>query len=138
MPPHLHPRSRLTTTLFTGTLAVSFLVVGMPHLLPCPVQPRAFADGPSLGDNQQKRRRRRRRTPEEMEPSGSGEEQLDPLAQMHLEVGRKRECPVPKPGGLVGQILGFPVRKEEGLLPPVRIEKFSDRRRKEKDDTDVR
>ncbi|KAG6986749.1 hypothetical protein G7Y79_00073g098480 [Physcia stellaris] len=38
MPPHpsLHPRSRLTTSLFTSTLLLSFLVVGMPHILPCP------------------------------------------------------------------------------------------------------
>lgn len=24
-----------------------------------------------------------------------------------MEVKKKRECPVPKPGGLVGQIMGF-------------------------------
>jgi cytochrome c oxidase assembly factor 2 len=139
MPPHLHPRSRLTTTLFTGTLAVSFLVVGMPHLLPCPVQPRAFADGPIPGDEQQqKRRRRRRKASEETETSTGGEEQVDALAHMQMESGRKRECPVPKPGGLVGQIMGFPARKEEGGAAVVRIEKFSDRRRKEKDGVDVR
>jgi cytochrome c oxidase assembly factor 2 len=91
-----------------------------------------------LGDNQQKRRRRRRKAPEEIEPSGLGEEQLDPLAQIQMEGGRKRECPVPKPGGLVRQILGFLAGKEEGVVPPVRIEKFTGRRRKEKDDADVR
>lgn len=41
---------------------------------------------------------------------------------------RRRECPVPKPGGLVGQVLGF--GKQEGRLPEVRIETASDRRRR--------
>lgn len=43
-------------------------------------------------------------------------------------VEMRRECPVPKPGGLVGQVLGF--EKKEGRLPDVRIEKASDRRRR--------
>ena len=36
MPPALHPRSAATTSLFTGTLLVSFAVVALPHLFPCP------------------------------------------------------------------------------------------------------
>lgn len=36
-----------------------------------------------------------------------------------METGRRRrECPVPKPGGLVGQVLGF--KKEDGgAMPPI-------------------
>ena len=41
--------------------------------------------------------------------------------------GRSRECPVPKPTGLVGQILG--VQKSEER-PVVRIEKFDPRVRR--------
>src|ERR1700761_7663650 len=36
MPPHLHPRSTATSTLFAGTLLASFIVVGIPHVFPCP------------------------------------------------------------------------------------------------------
>jgi cytochrome c oxidase assembly factor 2 len=40
------------------------------------------------------------------------------------ETGKIRECPVPKPGGLVGQILG--VRQEEAReRPVVKVEKFN-------------
>merc|ERR1711981_1183111 len=56
MPPALHPRSSMTLSLFTSTLAISFLVVGLPHLIPCPVQPQAYAD-----DGTPIPRRRRRR-----------------------------------------------------------------------------
>ena len=44
-------------------------------------------------------------------------------------VSRERECPVPKPTGLVGQILG--VKKMEAREGPVvRIEKFDPRVRR--------
>ncbi|KAF2432581.1 hypothetical protein EJ08DRAFT_574458, partial [Tothia fuscella] len=108
MPPHLHPRSRLTMTLFTSTLAISFLVVGMPHLLPCPVPQRAFADGPNSDPTT---RRRRRRKSQDSEEGTIVEDKVaqadDALLQLVKEDGRRRECPVPKPRGLVGQILGF-------------------------------
>lgn len=113
---HLHPRSRSTSTLFTTTLAISFLVVGAPHLLPCPVDRRQFADSFEAPDGKRYRRKRR----EVSEP--------EPVIQEHLETatgasggetvqdGRpKRECPVPKPGGLVGQLMGF--KNEERPRP---------------------
>jgi cytochrome c oxidase assembly factor 2 len=102
-------------SIFTGTLAVSFLVVGMPHLLPCPVPHRAYADGDM--PDELKRRRRRRKVVNSQ--TGNMEEVL-------VEPGR--ECPVPKPGGLVGQVLGF--EKREGRMPEVTIERVSDRRRR--------
>ena len=45
---------------------------------------------------------------------------------------RRRECPVPKPGGLVGQILGL--RKDgDGSTPPVvKVELIQRRGRDEK------
>lgn len=118
MPPHLHPRSRATMSIFTGTLAVSFLVVGMPHLLPCPVPHQAFAEG-ELPDEMKRRRRRRKPI--------NGESGVD-QSEQDLMLERTRECPVPKPGGLVGQVLGF--EKREGRMPDVRIEGASDRRRR--------
>ena len=99
----LHPRSRTTSTLFTTTLAVSFLVVGLPHLLPCPVDRRQFADSVEGPDGKVKRRRKREEVVEE-----------DVNATDVDENGRKkRECPVPKPGGFVGQVMGFEQRERE-------------------------
>jgi cytochrome c oxidase assembly factor 2 len=109
MPPHLHPRSRMTTSLFTTTLMVSFLVVAAPHLIPCPVDPRTLADAPDpTGQN---RRRRRRRTPDEETCNEVMSEERMKKIQLEEKLSPKRECPVPKPGGLIGQVLGL---KEEG------------------------
>ncbi|KAF2845469.1 hypothetical protein T440DRAFT_434584 [Plenodomus tracheiphilus IPT5] len=113
MPPHLHPRSRMTTSLFTTTLMVSFLVVAAPHLIPCPVDPRTLADSADpTGEN---RRRRRRRVAE----SDQGETCNDVLSEerrrravLEEKLSSRRECPVPKPGGLIGTVLG--VKDEQG------------------------
>ncbi|KAF4302871.1 hypothetical protein GTA08_BOTSDO09432 [Botryosphaeria dothidea] len=125
MPPILHPRSRQTASLFSATLLASFFVVGLPHILPCPVDPRAANDSGEGLDGQptQRRRRRRRCIPEEQmamrqvaageEPSAASAPTVGPVCSSEdidsgLErAGKRRECPVPKPGGLVGQILGF-------------------------------
>ncbi|KAK4999874.1 hypothetical protein LTR66_001185 [Elasticomyces elasticus] len=114
MPPHLHPHSRSTSTLFTTCLAVSFLVVGMPHILPCPVNPRKFADStpdqaPSSPDDASAPRRRRRKP----EATRTMDGEQDGMANLSVP---KRECPVPKPGGLVGQVLGF--KPQEREKPP--------------------
>ena len=103
---HLHPRSRSTSTLFTTTLAVSFLVVAAPHLLPCPVDRRQFADSAAVDDNGQPIKRRRRKAPAlDGENNANVKEATD---AMIIDDGRpKRECPVPKPPGLLGQIMGF-------------------------------
>ena len=34
---------------------------------------------------------------------------------------KARECPVPKPGGLIGEVLGFK-KTAEGQTPPVKVE----------------
>lgn len=88
-PPRLHPRSRTTSSLFLTTVAASFLVVALPHLLPCPVAPARYADddeGPAA-------------TADGMPP---GRRRCGPD-----EARRRRACPVPKPGGLLGHWLGF-------------------------------
>ena len=106
---HLHPRSGATSTLFTATLAVCFLVVGLPHLLPCPVDRRHFADSIETPDGKLKRRRKRSDVEvrdETVEPTVAAQTRDE-------EGGRKRECPVPKPGGLVGQMMGFEQKEKE-------------------------
>ncbi|KAK7538117.1 uncharacterized protein J3D65DRAFT_666821 [Phyllosticta citribraziliensis] len=130
MAPALHPRSRQTVSLFTGTLLVSFFVVGLPHLLPCPVPTRAYADAPASADpNNPQRRRRRRRS-----AANADDETATAAGVMGaaMEDGRRaRECPVPKPGGLVGKVLGFDT--EGGARPrPTEVVVESIRARRER------
>lgn len=110
MPPHpLHPRSRMTSTLFATTVVASFFVVGMPHLLPCPAPRVTYADGEIVvGEDGRRRRRKRRETAPEIENgivnfSQAGDEDTIRTREERL----KRECPVPRPGGILGEWLGF-------------------------------
>lgn len=117
MPPHLHPRSRLTSSLFATTLLASFLVVGVPHILPCPAPRIAYADGEMAADGTIKRRRRRKSVNmEDLAKEDSNEvNQLDAASRdgaygMEEQTSGKRsrrECPIPKPSGRVGELLGF-------------------------------
>jgi cytochrome c oxidase assembly factor 2 len=129
MPPALHPRSSHTLTLFTSTLALSFLVVGLPHLVPCPVKPQTYADGP---DGAPRRRRRRKVEGADAIEAALEREENEELGMYDLVregEGRRRECPVPKPGGLVGEILGL--RKvERAERPVVRVERLDARSRR--------
>ncbi|KAG9203997.1 hypothetical protein B5807_09107 [Epicoccum nigrum] len=108
MPPHMHPRSRMTASLFTTTLMVSFLVVAAPHLIPCPVDPR------TLNDSADPTKRRRRRRPMESEEEAETDVLSEDARRKMIEerMNPKRECPIPKPGGLVGQVLGMTGRQE--------------------------
>ncbi|KAJ5558527.1 hypothetical protein N7461_002499 [Penicillium sp. DV-2018c] len=122
MPPHLHPRSRSTTGLFAGTLLASLLVVGLPHVFPCPSPRRTFADSEMTmtTDGQQVPRiRRRRRKEPEAGPDGSRpgqptavvDKEVTTFLQLEEEAEKlahiNRECPVPKPKGVIGELLGF-------------------------------
>ncbi|KAK4155800.1 hypothetical protein C8A00DRAFT_41635 [Chaetomidium leptoderma] len=151
-PPHLHPRSRMTSSLFATTVVASFLVVALPHLLPCPAPQRRtyYADdggvmpsSPGAADaadsttttgvRRTRVRRVRRVVVEEGQGRGGGEEEEengggvgivefrpgagagagagagegDGIAGRRRVRGEKRECPVPKPGGILGEWLGF-------------------------------
>lgn len=110
MPPHLHPRSRMTSSLFATTMLASFFVVALPHVLPCPAPRITYADGEIVQDENGRRRRRRRVQQQGQEAQG-GIVQFNNITQEDLadpEGNRsKRECPVPKPGGKVGELLGF-------------------------------
>lgn len=91
-------------------MIASFFVVTLPHVLPCPAPRVTYADGEIIQDENGKRRRRRRPVLQEPEVQ-NGIVQFDNIAEEDLAEmeGRKnkRECPVPKPGGKVGELLGF-------------------------------
>ncbi|CAK7198532.1 hypothetical protein SEUCBS139899_001195 [Sporothrix eucalyptigena] len=132
-PPHLHPRSRMTSSLFATTVFASFFVVVLPHVLPCPAPRVALADGHMAevaADGTIQRRRRRRRPQDEVMagpapvPASSTPAQVerdaDGMARFAMVAGDSRrtvdesdsprrtaQCPVPKPGGIVGELLGF-------------------------------
>ena len=115
MPPHLHPRSRTTSSLFATTVLASFLVVGLPHILPCPVPTARLADGEVVVDENGRRRRWKRKetTPEVKDgivQFGQGVEDESVRGRI---VSEKRECPVPKPGGILGEWLGFHKETDE-------------------------
>lgn len=112
MPPHLHPRSWTTTSLFGTTLAISFLVVGMPHLLPCPAPRTTLADIEITPDG--KRIRRAKAQKSQTKQIETTETRLTPNEEAMLDsIGDKtgRECPVPKPSGTFGRLLGFEDKK---------------------------
>lgn len=115
----------MTSSLFATTMLASFFVVALPHLLPCPSPRVTYADGEIIEDQNGRRRRRRRPQAQEQEQiqaqaqahhdagvKAGGVVQLDNLTQEDLieQQANKRgrhECPVPKPGGKLGELLGF-------------------------------
>jgi cytochrome c oxidase assembly factor 2 len=106
-------------SLFTTTLAVSFLVVATPHLLPCPVDPRTLADSQDPDALSGQPRRRRRRILKEETCNDTMSEERRKMKEAEEWATPKRECPVPKPGGLIGQVLGLKKAEEEEEQPSV-------------------
>ncbi|KAI4718536.1 hypothetical protein E4T48_05251 [Aureobasidium sp. EXF-10727] len=123
---HLHPRSRSTMSLFSGCLAICFAVVAAPHVLPCPVDKTQLADSASA-DGEPRRRRRRKQSL----PAPDSDQQDD------SDMARpKRECPVPKPSGLIGQVMGFKPQ-DQRQNPTIIIQTLRDRHaRQDSDSTD--
>ncbi|KAH8705094.1 hypothetical protein BGW36DRAFT_366814 [Talaromyces proteolyticus] len=132
MPPILHPRSRSTSSLFAATMLASVVIVGLPHIFPCPAPRRTLADSEMImtADGQQierPRRRRRKQIPDEDSAPNtavaqkslprSNDEEVSTFLQLEAEaesIGKLgHECPVPKPGGIVGKLLGFPNKKKD-------------------------
>ncbi|KIW33563.1 uncharacterized protein PV07_00403 [Cladophialophora immunda] len=154
MPPHLHPRSTATSTLFAGTLLASFIVVGIPHVFPCPRPRTGYAadagrieldedgnpvrrrqvrpgDKPSTSGNaipahcasrapaqEEQQPPQPRKAPQGLQKGLTASKNLDEEAALFRELQAEaemlekearsaRECPVPKPKGWVGRILGF-------------------------------
>jgi len=120
MPPHLHPRSTATSTLFAGTLLASFVIVSIPHLFPCP-RPR---NGQYESDNRLRKPNPQIPQPKETHSQGGASPQspntssrdaeeamlfreLEAEARLLEKQAEVRECPVPKPRGVLGRVLGF-------------------------------
>lgn len=97
----------MTSSLFATTVVASFFVVALPHLLPCPVPRTKFADGEIVVDENGRRRRWRKR---EVADSKGGLVHFNQTPEDDIERATeqtRRECPVPKPGGILGEWLGF-------------------------------
>ncbi|KAK6350294.1 hypothetical protein TWF696_006525 [Orbilia brochopaga] len=78
MPPfRIHPpRSVLTTSIFSTTAVISFLVVAAPHILPCPADARGDR---LIADNgkQQQQVKKRRKCPMPRPNSGPEEKHVE-------------------------------------------------------------
>ncbi|RKF55797.1 putative alpha-mannosyltransferase [Erysiphe neolycopersici] len=102
MPSHLNPKSRLTSSLFATTLFASFFVVVLPHILPCPAsKPVAFNDDGTV-----------RRLSNQKRPDKSDGHEKYPtieaeVVDLQLKNLEKRQCPLPKPRGLLETLFGF-------------------------------
>ncbi|KAI4222759.1 MAG: hypothetical protein L6R36_005917 [Xanthoria steineri] len=129
MPSHLHPRSRMTTSLFGTTLLVSFLVVGMPHIFPCPAPRTQFADYEVTEDGKQRRHRRPlskcsgTEKDSVLHNDALVQEQVMTVKEQKAMRKKAHECPVPKPGGRIGEMLGFPKKDDQAArAPKVQVE----------------
>lgn len=93
----------------------------MPHILPCPAPRVEFADADFEYSEDGRRRRKRGRPREPAVDVSGGDESFGGLQEGALNTGdemelrRKKahECPVPKPGGVVGEVLGFRKARED-------------------------
>ncbi|KAK8010400.1 hypothetical protein PG990_009365 [Apiospora arundinis] len=112
MPPHLHPRSRMTSSLFATAVAASFFVVALPHMLPCPAPRVKYADCEVSPDGTRRRRRRRPEPVEVRDELAQFESSKDDFDRLS-DAKAKRECPVPKPGGVIGELMGFRARGDK-------------------------
>ena len=105
---------------------VSFLVVAMPHIVPCPVPRMKLADEEwELLEVGRSRRRKKHNAPDIIgEPDESlMNGQLSSLEKQRAAMRRKaHECPVPKPGGPIGRLLGVKPGPPEVQKPDMVIE----------------
>ncbi|EPQ64269.1 Bgt-4373 [Blumeria graminis f. sp. tritici] len=102
MPPHLHPRSQFTSSLFATTLFASFFVVSIPHILPCPAPRIAYADDGTRPCKQEWKNINDKKN----------ETAIDIGSTALMSQSEKRACPIPKPGGIIGEILGFKLNEK--------------------------
>jgi cytochrome c oxidase assembly factor 2 len=96
----------------------------VPHILPCPAPRIAYADGELAADGTTKRRTRRKSVDmQDLAKEGSSEvNQLDTdsidgpdgIEEQTSGKRSRRECPIPKPSGRVGELLGFKNERSAG------------------------
>jgi cytochrome c oxidase assembly factor 2 len=79
----------------------------MPHILPCPAPRIEFADVEMTEDGQRRRRRRKPTSDESIEMRKENSETSGTAGEEALLARKAHQCPVPKPTGLIGQVLGF-------------------------------
>jgi cytochrome c oxidase assembly factor 2 len=86
-------------------------------------------DSQSPEDPLAPRRRRRKRLQNTDNNDGEAEGRIaaEVEGEERFSRGRGRECPVPKPGGLIGTVLGFE-KGEKAARPIVRIAPLAERR----------
>jgi cytochrome c oxidase assembly factor 2 len=107
----------MTSSLFATTVLASFFVVALPHVLPCPAPKVAYADGEMPAGGQRRKRRRKSEAAEqkdgivEFETNGGG------TGESVGSRKARRECPIPKPGGVVGELLGFKNPSGDNVRP---------------------
>lgn len=89
--------------IFIGTLSASFGVVALPHVLPCPAPRVQYTEGVPGPDGKIRRRKRCAPTDDSLDvkPTARSTENGD-VEEIKLA---KKECPIPKPGGMLGDIL---------------------------------
>lgn len=78
--------------------------------MPCPAPRKAFADGEMCVDANGRRRRRRKPQDPEVKDGVIQFDAMNATNEPYTEAkssATRRECPVPKPGGVVGELLGF-------------------------------
>ncbi len=114
----------MTSSLFATTVLVSFFVVALPHALPSPAPRTVYADSEVALDASGKPVRRRRRDPSSQDGSIVVQKGFDPetLAAQRA-IKDRRECPVPKPGGVLGEWLGFHKPREDGDTSQKRVDR---------------
>ena len=108
----------MTSSLFATTVVASFFVVALPHMLPCPVPAARYTDGDVVVDENGRRRRFRKRAPSAEVKDGVVQFDQATDEDMRAADRSRRECPVPKPGGMLGEWLGFH-KSEEGTSKKV-------------------
>jgi cytochrome c oxidase assembly factor 2 len=113
----------MTSSLFATTVAASFFVVGLPHILPCPSPRVAFADGEAMVDENGKRRRKRRANPEIKDGIVQFDKSIEEEISESTRRTAKNVCPVPKPGGMLGELLGFHKTKSEDEQSSRRVDR---------------
>ena len=101
----------------------------MPHIIPCPAPRTQFAEYEITEDGRQRRRRKPSTkgsdTGNDTEIQSQAATTVQTTAEQEQEVLRKKahECPVPKPGGRIGEMLGFPKKDDMSKDSRVYVER---------------
>lgn len=103
----------MTSSLFGITVVASFFVVALPHLLPCPAPRAKLADSEITADGTRRRRRRKSEAAEVKDGIAQFQSSSEDFERLANNDPAKRECPVPKPRGVLGELMGFNQSKKD-------------------------